>query len=105
MINGIAIAVLVISLCILLGKRYVMNKVVVALNNTGQLSLTFYVAHVVLGMGIIEAISPSKMGTYSIEFSVSYALVFSLLCIVFANLWLKYKSHGPLEWIMKMIIK
>jgi len=67
--------------------------------------LTFYVAHVVLGMGIIEEISPSKMGTYSIEFSVSYALVFSLLCIVFANLWLKYKSHGPLEWIMKMIIK
>jgi uncharacterized membrane protein YeiB len=105
MINGIAIAVLVISLCILLGKRYVMNKVVVALNNTGQLALTFYVAHVVLGMGIIEVISPSKMGTYSIEFSVSYALVFSLLCIVFANLWLKYKSHGPLEWIMKMIIK
>jgi uncharacterized membrane protein YeiB len=105
MLNGVAIAVLVISLCILLGKNYATNKVVVALNNTGQLALTFYVAHVVLGMGIIEAISPSKMGTYSIEFSVGYALIFSLLCIVFANLWLKFKHHGPLEWIMKMIIK
>jgi len=105
MLNGIAIAILVISLCIILGKRYPTNKVVVALNKTGQLALTFYVAHVVLGMGIIEAISPSKMGTYNIEFSVGYALIFSLLCIVFANLWLKIKHHGPLEWIMKMIIK
>ena len=57
MLNGIAIAILVISLCILLGKRYATNKVVVALKNTGQLALTFYVAHVVLGMGVIEAIS------------------------------------------------
>ena len=105
MINGIAIAILVISLCILLGKNYATNKVVVALNNTGQLALTFYVAHVVLGMGLIEAVSPSKMRTYSIEFSFGYALVFSLLCILFANLWLKFKPHGPLEWIMKIIIK
>ncbi len=105
MLNGIAIAILVISLCILLGKNYATNKVVVALNNTGQLALTFYVAHVVLGMGLIEAISPSKMGAYSIEFSVTYALFFSLTCIVFANLWLKHKPLGPLEWIMKMIIK
>ena len=93
------------SLCILLGKRYATNKVVVLLKNTGQLALTFYVAHVVLGMGVIEAISPSKMGTYSIQFSVGYALIFSLLCIVFANLWLKFKHYGPLEGIMKMIVK
>ena len=105
MLNGIAIAILVISLCILLGKNYATNKVVVALNNTGQLALTFYVAHVVLGMGLIEAISPSEMGAYSIQFSVTYALFFSLTCIVFANLWLKHKPLGPLEWIMKMIIK
>ena len=105
MFNGIAIAVLVISLCILLGKRYASNKVVSALNNTGQLALTFYVAHVVLGMGIIDGINHFKMGTYSIGFSVGYALLFSLICIVFANLWLKHKTHGPLEWIMKMIIK
>ena len=45
------------------------------------------------------------MGTYSIDFSVGYALLFSLICIVFANFWLKHKTHGPLEWIMKMIIK
>ena len=45
------------------------------------------------------------MGTYNIEFLVGYALIFSLLRIVFANLWLKFKQYGPLKWIMKMIIK
>lgn len=105
MLNGITISIFIISSCILLGKRYATNKVVVALKNTGQLALTFYVAHVVLGMGIIEAVNPSKMGAYTVEFSVGYALIFSLLCIVFANLWLNYKNHGPLEWIMKLIIK
>ena len=56
-------------------------------------------------MGVVEAISLPKMGTYNIEFLVGYALIFSLLCIVFANLWLKFKHYGPLKWIMKMIIK
>jgi uncharacterized protein len=103
MFNGIAIAVSVISACILIGKRFPTNKIVGALNKTGQLALTFYVAHVIIGMGIIEAINPSKMGTYPVEFSITYALLFSLLCILFAVIWLKNKKSGPLEWIMRKL--
>jgi uncharacterized membrane protein YeiB len=54
-------------------------------------------------MGIIEVINPTKIGEYSIEFSVGYAIVFSLLCILFAVIWLKYKKYGPLEWGMRKI--
>ena len=54
-------------------------------------------------MGIIELVNPKKIGNYNVEFSVSYALVFSLLCIVFAVLWRKYKKYGPLEWIMRKL--
>ncbi len=104
MFNGIAIAISVISACILIGEKNPVNKVVVALNKTGQLALTFYVAHVIIGMGIIEALNPSKMGTYSVEFSVAYALVFSLFCILFALIWLKNKKARPLEWLMRKLI-
>ena len=103
MINGISISIVIISSCILLAKRYENNIVVGALNKTGQLALTFYVAHVIIGMGIIEKIAPLKFGEYSIEFSVIYALIFSLLCILFADIWLGYKKSGPLEWIMRKI--
>ncbi|TDQ24011.1 DUF418 domain-containing protein [Tenacibaculum caenipelagi] len=103
MFNGIAIAFTIISACILIGEKYENNKIISALNKTGQLALTFYVAHVVLGMGIVDAINPGKLGLLSVEFSVGYAIVFSLLCILFAIIWLKYKKSGPLEWVFRKL--
>lgn len=102
--NGVAISISIISACIIIGKRFSTNKILLALNKTGQLALTFYVAHVIIGMGIIEAINPDKMGSYPIEFSVAYALVFSSLCVLFATFWLKTRENGPVEWLMKKII-
>ena len=103
MINGIAVAFSIISACIIIAKRFENSFIIDALNKTGQLALTFYVAHVIIGMGIIDTIDPNKMGNYSIEFSVIYALVFSVCCIIFAVIWRKYKKSGPLEWIMRKI--
>ncbi|MBT8244691.1 MAG: DUF418 domain-containing protein [Winogradskyella sp.] len=105
MFNGIAISVLIISACIIIGKRFSTNKILLALNKTGQLALTFYVAHVIIGMGLIEVINPGKVGNYPIEFSVAYALIFSILCVLFATYWLKSRENGPVEWIMKKIIR
>ncbi|MCF6279484.1 MAG: DUF418 domain-containing protein [Flavobacteriaceae bacterium] len=105
MISGSSIAIFVISLCILIAKKYENNFIITALHKTGQLSLTFYVAHVLIGMGIIEFINPQKMGRYTIEFSVIYALIFSVLCILFAVVWTKYRQNGPLEWLIKKITK
>lgn len=103
MMNGIAVAFTIISACILIGKKYASNKIIDALNKTGQLALTFYVAHVVIGMGVVDTINPGKLGSYSVEFSVGYALVFSILCILFAVIWLKHKNSGPLEWVFRKL--
>ena len=73
------------------------------LRNTGQLALTFYVAHVVLGMGIIEAIDPEKIGSYTIYFSLIYALAFSMFCIISSVLIMKYKRTGPVEWVFRKL--
>jgi uncharacterized membrane protein YeiB len=105
MLNGIAISTSIISASIVIAKRYSTNATLLALNRTGQLALTFYVAHVIIGMGIIEIFYPEKMGNFAIEFSVAYALLFSLLCVVFASYWLKRREHGPVEWMMKKIIR
>ncbi len=103
MFNGIAIAITIISACILVAKRYENTIIIIALNKTGQLALTFYVAHVLIGMGIVEAINPEKMRHYSITFSVIYALAFSIVCVLFAVIWKKHKTSGPLEWVMRKI--
>ncbi len=101
MISGSSFAVFLISLCIFVSKKFESNIIIIALNKTGQLALTFYVAHVIIGMGIVEVMNPHKMGNYSIGFSVLYGLFFSFLCIVFAIIWTKYIKTGPLEWVMR----
>ncbi len=105
MISGSSIAIFIISTSILIAKKYESNFIIVALTKTGQLALTFYVAHVIIGMGIVEFIDPEKMGKYSIEFSIIYALLFSVFCILFAVIWSKHKKTGPLEWVMRKIAK
>lgn len=103
MISGSSIALFIISVCILISKKFESNFIIKALTKTGQLALTFYVAHVVLGMGLIEVISDIKLGEHSLNFSIFYGLLFSFGCIVFAIIWTKYKKSGPLEWIMRKI--
>jgi uncharacterized membrane protein YeiB len=103
MLNGISISVVIISGCILIAKKFPNWKLTQALKKTGQLALTFYVAHVVIGMGVVEVFGSKAYGAYSIQFSIIYALIFSLVCILFAEIWLKYKQSGPLEWLLRKI--
>jgi uncharacterized protein len=103
MLTGCSFALMLISFCILLSRKYETNFLIQSLHKTGQLALTFYLAHVIIGMGIIEEINPSKMGKYPIDFTLPYALFFGILCVVFAVIWLKYKKSGPLEWLMRKL--
>lgn len=103
MVNGITISTFVISLCIWLANKYESNLFITLLKNMGQLALTFYVAHVVIGMGLIDVIGNKEFGEYSIRFSFLYALGFCFACIIFASVWLKYFKSGPLEFIMRKL--
>ena len=103
MISGSSFAIFVIASCIYISKKFEHHIIISALKKTGQLALTFYIAHVIIGMGIIELINPQKMGNYTVEFSVVYAIVFSGLCIVFTMIWTTYYKVGPLEWIMRSL--
>lgn len=97
MISGGSTALFTISACILLAKKFKHHVFIRILNKTGRLALTFYVAHIVLGMGLIDTFFPEIMGQSSLLFSFLYAIIFSILCVGFANLWLSYYEYGPLE--------
>ncbi|AUP77540.1 DUF418 domain-containing protein [Flavivirga eckloniae] len=102
MMNGLSIAVTTISGCILM-CRNTSNIIIDGLYKTGRLALTFYVAHVVIGIGFMEELGSENFGNYSIEFSVLYAFAFSFFCACFAWVWFKYKDAGPLEWVMRKL--
>lgn len=103
MLNGIFTALTVIAACILLARKFATTFWINALHHTGQLALTFYVAHVLLGMGLVESLGSTALGQYSLAFSLAYATLFSLACVGFAVVWRKHHEHGPLEWAMRKI--
>lgn len=103
MLSAGSMAIFIISSCILISQKFRDYFIIKGLEKTGKLALTFYVAHVVIGIGMVEVIAFEKMGTLKIEFSVCYALLFSAACILFAYLWLQKYKMGPLESVMRRI--
>jgi uncharacterized protein len=103
MISGASLSITIIILSIMLGERLKNNFLFNAMSNTGKLAMTFYVAHVIIGMGLIEELYDLEKDVFSVDFSVYYALVFSFACIIFANIWLKFFRIGPLEYVFKWL--
>lgn len=103
MLSGSSIAIFIISFCILISEYFNNTLLVIVLARTGKLALSFYIAHVVFGMGLVELLFQQELGSYSLSFSFLYALVFSALCVLFATLWLKYKKQGPVEWVFRKL--
>lgn len=103
MLSGISVATFVIASCIRIGRRYSNSILIGFLSKTGQLALTFYVAHVLIGMGWIDTFGNKQLGDYSIRFTIQYALFFCTGCIAFAIIWLRFRQVGPLEWVIRKL--
>lgn len=67
---------------------------------TGRQSLTLYVAHIVIGMGIMDAMGWVNGPLMPMQV-LNYSLGFILVCIIYANLWRRVAKRGPLELIMR----
>jgi uncharacterized membrane protein YeiB len=96
-------AVLLLVACLYFSERFCATKITKYLYQTGQLSLTLYVAHIIVGMGFLESIG--RLENQSIDFSLLSSLIFCTGSIAFSVIWLKYFDIGPLEWIFRKVAK
>jgi uncharacterized protein len=94
-------AVVVLVACLYFSERFSESNISKWLYKTGQLSLTLYVAHVIIGMGILESIG--WLENQTINFSLLSALTFCVCGTVFSVVWLKFFKTGPLEWIFRKV--
>ncbi len=101
LLSGGATAIVVIMLCVALTEKFRTARWMHPLVATGQLALTLYVAHVVIGMGLLEAFG--RLENQSLFFAVGSALFFSIISIVFSHFWRKKFNRGPLEWVMRRV--
>ena len=94
-------AVVVLVACLYFSDRFSESNINKWLSKTGQLSLTLYVAHVIIGLGILESIG--RLENQTINFSLLSALIFCVCGTVFSVVWLKFFKTGPLEWIFRKV--
>jgi uncharacterized membrane protein YeiB len=93
-------AVAVIALCVRLsGERP--SRYWQPLAATGQMALTWYFAHIVLGLGAIVALG--LVNSQPLLVAAGCGASFFIVAIIVSWLWKKAFRHGPLEWVMRKI--
>lgn len=68
---------------------------------TGQLALTLYVGHVIIGRGVLEVLGVLENKTF--PFTIGSAVLFCICALIFSHFWRKRFERGPLEWGMRRI--
>jgi uncharacterized membrane protein YeiB len=101
MAAGAATAVAVILVSVDVAERWREAVWVRSLVATGQLALTLYVAHVLIGMGVLETLG--LLNDQTLGFSLLASAVFCGLGVAFSTLWRRRFQRGPLEWVMRRV--
>lgn len=67
----------------------------------GRQTLTLYIAHIIIGMGTLEALG--MLGNQTAETALVIAIVFCALALLYARVWSQFFSHGPIEMILRRL--
>lgn len=98
---GLGAGSLVIGLCLLGAARLRAVRVLPWLLPAGRQTLTLYIAHILIGMGLLEALG--LLGGQSVGQAVAAALLFCAGATVYALVWARWFRRGPVEALMRRV--
>ena len=96
---GIVTAIIGGSL--MLTERYSDSKWTRPFIATGQLALTLYVGHLIVGGGVQKLLEVLENQT--LPFTIGSAIIFCICAVIFSHFWRKRFERGPLEWGIRRI--
>lgn len=100
-LSNSASAIIVIVASIYIVEKFAGQWLIQSLILTGQLTLTHYVSHVFIGVGILALLN--RLENQSLAFSIVFTLLFFVASILFSVLWSRKFKRGPIEWVMRKI--
>ncbi|MFF2886282.1 DUF418 domain-containing protein [Paenibacillus sp. NPDC057967] len=100
-LSGICTAMAFLALCLYIVEKFEHSMLTQAMIHTGQLSLSHYIGHILLGLGLLESASYLENG--SLVFAIAYASLYFIAAIVFSHWWRKRMARGPIEWVMRKL--
>jgi uncharacterized membrane protein YeiB len=96
-----SLAVSVICISIYITEKLKNSAVIKWLIKTGQMALSHYIGHVLVGLGLLEVFGYLKNQT--LIFSIVYSVLIFSLMVLFSNQWSKRIGRGPLENILRKL--
>lgn len=99
---GIGTSTALIGLTLLVTPALTRLNIAGFLAAPGRQALTLYVAHILIGMGLLEAFGKLD-GSLSSPMVFGLSIGFAALTSLYATLWLRITRRGPLEVLMRMI--
>jgi uncharacterized protein len=102
LVSAAGLATALIGGCLLLTAFPMGQRLWSVITPLGRQTLTWYILHIYLGMGVIEA--TLGLGNSDTTTAVWMAMAFLLLATVVARIWVIWFKAGPLELLMKRLI-
>ena len=103
LLSGGGTALVVITLSNMLTERFATTRWLEPIVATGQMALTLYIAHVIIGIYFLEAIG--LLGHQPLSIAVGSAAVFCVGAVFFSFFLRKQFKRGPLEWVMRRVTR
>lgn len=98
--NAGGCALLVIASCTLISRKAAGSRLLRVLASTGRMAFTWYVAHIVIGLGGVIALGWIRTSHVR---ALMTATAFFALAGITSTLWLRRFSNGPLESLLRRI--
>lgn len=99
MLAGLGAACVVIGLCLMISERLKTWGLLKLIIPAGRQTLTLYIAHILLGMGTLEALG--MLEDQTVAAAVAASLIFCLTATAYALIWSKFFKRGPIEALMR----
>jgi uncharacterized membrane protein YeiB len=110
MFGTASFGLILISIFMFIGNRVGETKFAKILASTGQMTLTHYISHLVLGILFLAMITGKTLGYDLLKETptnpaiiLTFAILYFLFSCTFSYLWSKKHKNGPLEMIMRKI--
>lgn len=98
---GLGAACVLIGICLMISDWMKSVGVLGLLVPAGQQTLTLYIAHIVIGMWVLEAMG--MLGGQSVGQSVAASALFCLTATIYAVNWANWFKRGPIEALMRKV--
>ena len=98
---GIGAASVIVGFCLMIAEWASKHGIVQVVVPAGRQTLSLYIAHILVGMGILEALG--MLGGQSITVAVTAAVLFCVVATIYSLLWARWFRRGPLETLMRTL--